>query len=264
MIILLFSLITGFLYNSDFAEEKLLKKNRWQFVFGLSLMGLSALFYILHFFIFRDPHHIFIYLVSDIAFVFVEVLMVTLIIHQLLSKREKKERIEKLNLVIGSFFSELGTQLLFQFSRNDPGIDTVKNELLVNKEWDKTRYAAAKKSLEKHVFHVEIQEDFLENLLLCLAEKRDFLLRILENPTLHEHESFTDLIYAVFHLFEELNVRKQEGRFREDDKDHITGDIKRAYSLMVLQWLNYACYLQHNYPFLFSFTSFNNPFTKIV
>jgi len=57
---------------------------------GLSLVVLSILFYLLHYAIFRDPHHIFIYLIGDIAFVFIEVLLVTLIIHQLLSDREKK------------------------------------------------------------------------------------------------------------------------------------------------------------------------------
>jgi hypothetical protein len=34
---------------------------------------------------------------------------------------------------------------------------------------------------------------------MFLLEERDFLLRLLENPTLLEHESFTDLLRAVFH-----------------------------------------------------------------
>jgi len=33
--------------------------------------------------IFTDAHHIFIYLVGDIAFVFIKVLLVTMIIHQM-------------------------------------------------------------------------------------------------------------------------------------------------------------------------------------
>jgi len=55
---------------------------------GLSLIILSAIFYLIHYAIFRDAHHIFFYLIGDIAFV-LEVLLVTLIIHQLLSKKEK-------------------------------------------------------------------------------------------------------------------------------------------------------------------------------
>jgi len=40
-------------------------------VIGIVLVALSALVYLLHYVLFRDAHHIFIYLVGDIAFVFI-------------------------------------------------------------------------------------------------------------------------------------------------------------------------------------------------
>ena len=83
-----------------------MKRLSWQILLGLSLIVLSMIFYLLHYAIIRDAHHIFIYLIGDIAFVFIEVLLVTLIIHQLLSEREKRARLEKLNMVIGVFFSK--------------------------------------------------------------------------------------------------------------------------------------------------------------
>ena len=83
----------------------------WQILLGLSLIALSSLGYFIHYFIFRDTHHIFIYLIGDIAFVFLEVLLVTLILHQLLRYREKKAMLNKLNMVIGAFFSEVGGEL---------------------------------------------------------------------------------------------------------------------------------------------------------
>ena len=89
-----------------------MKRFSWQIVLGLSLIVLSIVFYLIHYVIFRDPHHIFIYMIGDIAFVFVEVLLVTLIIHRLLDEREKRARLEKLNMVIGTFFSEVGTRLV--------------------------------------------------------------------------------------------------------------------------------------------------------
>ena len=66
---------------------------------GIILLLLSILVYFLHYLIFRDSHHIFIYLVGDIAFVFVEVLLVTLIIHHLLEQMARKARLKKLNMV---------------------------------------------------------------------------------------------------------------------------------------------------------------------
>ncbi|MFH1415664.1 MAG: hypothetical protein ABIH89_06235 [Elusimicrobiota bacterium] len=61
----------------------------WQVILGITLVLLSVLMYGLHFIIFKDMHHIVIYLLGDVAFVPVEVLLVTLIIHRLLTKGEK-------------------------------------------------------------------------------------------------------------------------------------------------------------------------------
>ena len=69
--------------------------------------------------IFRDPSHIFIYLISDIVFVFIEVLLVTLAILNLLNMKAKRERLEKLNMLIGTFYSAVGTKLLMYLSVSD-------------------------------------------------------------------------------------------------------------------------------------------------
>ncbi len=82
-----------------------MKKFKWQIFLGLGLILLSALLYFVHYLIFKDTHHLFIYMVGDIAFVPLEVLFVTLIIHRLLTVREKKAKLRKLNMVIGAFFS---------------------------------------------------------------------------------------------------------------------------------------------------------------
>ena len=109
-----------------------MKEVRWQVMLGVGLVVLSALLYGFHYTVFHDFHHIFIYLVGDVAFVPIEVLMVTLIIHKLLSQREKKTRLEKLNMVIGVFFSEVGTKLLTYFSDFDPKLDEIRSKLIVN------------------------------------------------------------------------------------------------------------------------------------
>ncbi|OQA21709.1 MAG: hypothetical protein BWY60_00520 [Actinobacteria bacterium ADurb.Bin346] len=68
-----------------------MKKIQWQILLGIALAVLSAILYTIHFFVFRDSHHIFIYLLGDIAFLPIEVLIVTLIIDRVLSVREKKQ-----------------------------------------------------------------------------------------------------------------------------------------------------------------------------
>lgn len=82
----------------------------WQILLGVFLVANSALLYMLHFSLFHDAHHIFIHLLGDIAFLPIEVLLVTLIIHRLLTLRKKRMMLEKLNMVIGAYFSEVGTR----------------------------------------------------------------------------------------------------------------------------------------------------------
>ena len=112
-----------------------MKNIRWQIVLGSILIILSILVYIIHYIIFRDPHHIFIYMIGDIAFVFFEILLVTLVIHSLLNKKELQEKLEKLNMLIGVFFSVVGVKLLTRFSDTDPNLDDIKKMLIVDEKW---------------------------------------------------------------------------------------------------------------------------------
>jgi hypothetical protein len=71
----------------------------WQVALACILIGLSAFFYFIHYLIFRDLHHIFIYLLGDIAFLFIDVLIVMLVLQRLLEYRDKRSVLKKLNMV---------------------------------------------------------------------------------------------------------------------------------------------------------------------
>jgi len=229
-------------------------------VLGFSLVALSALIYFIHYAIFTDIHHIFIYLVGDIAFVPIEVLLVTLIIHRLLTQREKRALLEKLNMVIGAFFSEVGVELLNYFSAFDPDSDKIRKELVVEADWSDKEFLDVAGRLKSHDYKVRGKNGDLENLKTFLTERRNFLLRLLENPNLLEHDAFTNLLWAVFHLTEELSHRKSLGDLPESDLGHLSGDIRRAYVLLVSEWLDYMHHLKNNYPYLFSLAIRTNPF----
>ncbi len=239
-----------------------MRRLNWQILLGLSLIVLSAFLYLIHYSIFRDVHHIFIYLIGDIAFVPIEVLLVTLIIHQLLTMREKRSMLEKLNMIIGAFFSEVGTRLLTYFSDFDPKLDKIREDLIVTNDWSEQEFLSVSKRLKNYDYGVEIQKVDLEGLRSFLTREREFLVRLLENPTLLEHESFTEVLRAVFHLTEELEKREDVGQLPDSDYEHLSGDIKRAYILLVHQWLDYMRHLKDNYPFLFSLAMRTNPFDQ--
>jgi len=238
----------------------MMKYFNWQILLGLFLIVLSVVFYLIHYAIFRDVHHIFLYLIGDIAFVFIEVLLVTLIIHQLLDRREKRSKLHKLNMVIGTFFSEVGADLMKFFIEFDAHIDKIRKNLMVTDQWPGRQFLEVNKSLKNYDFKIESQKGDLEKLKRFLIGKRDFLLRLLENPNVLEHETFTDLLWAVFHLAEELENRVDVKRLSDIDSRHISGDMKRAYVLLVSQWLIYMKHLKTNYPYLFSLAARMNPF----
>jgi hypothetical protein len=238
------------------------KKYRWQFIFISSLIVLSAVIYFIHFLIFRDAHHIFIYLLGDIAFVPIEVLLVTIIIHRLLNMREKRAMLKKLNMVIGAFFSEVGLKLIEFFVQYDSKCEEIGELLTLSGEWDDRNFSEIRNVLEKHDFNVRPERKELVNLRKFLEEKKDFLLNLLENPNLLEHDSFTNLLWAVFHLTEELTYRVDISSTTEPDLNHLSGDVKRAYSLIILEWLDYMKHLKGDYPYLFSLAMRLNPFDK--
>ncbi|MCF8022010.1 MAG: hypothetical protein K9L17_04890 [Clostridiales bacterium] len=231
-------------------------------MFALCLLFLSAAFYLLHYWIFRDAHHIFVFLVEDIAFVFIEVLLVSLIIHRIISYKERQSQLEKLKMIIGVFFSEMGTKLLLHISSLDSNLDKMKNELMINYKWSNQHFINAKKAIKEHNYQLDLKSEDLYQLKTFILEKRHHLIRILENPILLEHECFTDLLQAVLHLAEELGARDELHNLPDTDFSHLVNDIGRIYILLTLEWLDYMFYLKGNYPYIYDFSLRINPFDQ--
>lgn len=185
--------------------------------------------------------------------------MVTLIINEMLSRREKQEKLTKMNMVIGVFFSEAGTKLLKSLTEFDLDLDNVKDSFLINTNWQQKDFMRIEKILKNRNYTIDNSVRDLSELKEFLLSKRLFFLDLLKNPNLLEHETFTDLLWAVFHLVEELDKRKEVVNIPQPDYNHITGDIKRAYSLLMIEWLVYLKHLSVSYPYIFSLMVRTNP-----
>jgi len=239
-----------------------LKIERWQALFAVSLVVLSILLYLLTYIIFGDERHILSRLAEEISFLPLEVLLVALIIEKIFSHMEKRNRMEKLNMVIGTFFIEVGTKLLTYLSDLDPELESIRSSLVIEDSWSDQEFSRVSENLHSYNFGIDMEKVNLEYLLDFLKKNRDFLLRLTENPTLLEHESFTDMLLAITHLSEELASRPGLKDLPQIDLMHLQGDIKRAYGLSVREWLDYMKYLKVNYPYLFSLAMRTNPFDE--
>ncbi len=233
---------------------------RWRLGLAVSLLLASTALYTVHFLIFGDARHIFIYLIGDIAFLPVQVLLVTMVMNELLERRAKRDLLHKLNMVIGAFFAEMGTELLGILATYDAAVDEVRDDLVAQPTWDDRRFADARAKIARHDFKIDARNGDLTSLRSYLSTKRAFLLRLLENQNLLEHESFTDTLWAVFHLADELAHRADPAALPGPDLAHLSGDIKRAYAALAGQWLAHLQHLKADYPYLFSLAVRTNPF----
>jgi hypothetical protein len=232
----------------------------WKIQLALALIGASAGLYLANYLIFRDTNYMLRLFLAQLGFLPISVLLVTIILNQLLGLRAKAAKLAKLNMVIGAFFSEVGGPLLKTLTAYDQRLLDFQPRVAHISHWTAPDFAGFSQGLAENDFHIQFQEGGLEALRDFLLKKREFLLRLLENPNLLEHDSFSNLLLAVFHLTEELAQRTDLSRLSQADKAHLAADVQRGYVLLIKEWLAYMAHLKTRYPYLFSLALRTNPF----
>lgn len=235
---------------------------RWQLKLAGTLIALSIAFYTFRWAAFGTSalqNEMWRFLLGDIAFLFIQVPIVTLLIDSQFQRRQREEMLNKLNMVIGAFFSETGTELLGTIAAADTRLTEVRGSLVPDGSWTAPDYAVACSTFGEHDAHIDLSAVDLHGLRSTLQEQKHFLLGLLSNQNLLEHESFTDLLWSLTHVAEELAAREDLDALDTPDAVHLAGDLKRAYALLGKQWLAYLAHLQSQYPYLFSLAVRTNP-----
>ncbi|TLM98984.1 MAG: hypothetical protein FDZ75_01135 [Actinobacteria bacterium] len=239
-----------------------MKVQRWQLVLGAALVALTLGWYALRWYAFPGTamhNEMWRFLIGDMAFLFLQVLLVTFFLDSVMQKREHDEMRQKLNMIVGAFFSQLGTALLGEIARGDEGLGDVRGDLVPSTQWKPSNYAAARAAFSAHDPHIDLGACDLVALRDLLHREKPYLLGLLGNQALLEHETFTDLLWAITHLAEELEVRPGFDTLPAPDRAHLAGDVKRAYTLLGVHWIDYLAHLQSAYPYLFSLAVRTNP-----
>lgn len=236
-----------------------MKRINWYILLAVSLVLLSSVIYGLQLLVFRKPGDTFFYMLQDIAFVPIQVLIVSLIIERLLNEREKTALLKKMNMLVGAFYSEVGSDLIRYCSRFSTDLTELSRHLLVTPQWSGEDFSRARFLAGHANPHLDSRSADLLQLKTFLEGKRGFLLSLLANPNLLEHDAFTDLLWAVFHLLEELTSREAFQDLPRADYEHLSGDMKRAFTQLLAEWLSYMQHLKQDYPYLFSLAVRVNP-----
>jgi hypothetical protein len=225
----------------------------------LLLLIISLLCYAIEYLVFGHAPEIAAGFLGNFAFLPIYVLFVTLVIERVIKERERSAIRQKLNMVIGLFYSEVGTELVRNLGGFLANPEELTQRFKVNAHWSARDFKDATEFLKGYELKMESKMGDLNVLREYLMEKKRFLLGLLENPNLLEHDAFTDLLWAVSHLVQELEARKSLQGLPDTDMKHLSGDMQRAFSYLLREWLVYMQHLRGDYPYLYSLAVRMNP-----
>ncbi len=233
---------------------------RWLWLLASGLAAASLILYAVQIAIFRTARDTFFYIFQDLAFLPLTLLVAGLVVERLISLREKKTIVHRMNMVVGAFFSELGSPLLAELLPAMSSAEEIRERLHLQTTWTREDFRGAFKFAHTLKCDIDLGRIDREALKAHLIEQRTFMLRLLENPNLMEHERFTDLLWAVLHLEEELEARVSLTDLLPTDEVHLQVDVRRAYNALLAEWVLYVEHLKADYPYLFSLIVRTHPF----
>lgn len=234
----------------------------WYIVTAVALLAAFGAGLAVVLLVFGHAFETFYMLVVDLTFLPLEVLIVTVCINGLLEARERNELGQRVNIVIGVFFSEMGIDLLRYLSLFDRSLDEMRRIAGVNHDWSTRSFASMRKRLEAYEYTIDCHCADLADLKKLLQDKHEFILGLISNSSLLENESFTELLWAVLHLSRELDYRKNLDDLPDPDYAHLGEDMRRVYILLVKEWLSFAERLKGTQPYSFSLAVRLNPFSE--
>lgn len=163
-------------------------------------------------------------------------------------------------MAVGLFFSEVGSDFLRLCLACDRGALSLRAGLLVDAGWDVARFRHAAEQVHHHLHQTRPDAGDLAETKHFLGVKQSFLLALLANPNLLEHDTFSDMLWSVLHLAQELAAREDLLDLPSADMDHLASDMERAYRAVIGLWLAYMQHLKSDYPYLYSFATRTSPF----
>lgn len=231
---------------------------------GIVLILLSAALHGVHYMMFRDLHHIMLYLLGDIAFIPLEVFLVTLVIDRMLEGRDRAKLMEKLSMLIGLFYQEMGSELLRTCAAADSHIETLQGKCHVTARWEEADYKKLEEVLKNFRYKLDMNQIDLDAMYLFLDSKKEMMVSLIANPSLLEHDTFSELLMSVSHMHEELALRQILNKEDSNRKDmeHLRMDLERVYGHLAREWQFYMKHLKVRYPYLFATAMINNPFER--
>lgn len=220
-------------------------------IVSLILIIISGIMFFMHYLIFGQAENTAYYSLMSFCFIPINTLVVTVVLENLIAYRAKKERMNKINMLVSLFFSEIGYDLMGIFIKSDFTLENYKSSF--------TNLDDMESTLKNHSYSIDMNKIDLQLLENKLVENKDLFINLMSNENILDHYLFSNLIISTLHLRDELIFRKNKAIISSDIV-HLKEDSLRVYKNIVIQWIEYLHYLKKHYPYLYNNALNINPF----
>ena len=117
------------------------KRLSWKVKFSIVMVLLIIIIYGSNYLVLGDAEHIISYVWTHLGFIPVDILLVAFLLDEIIEKKEKEAMLEKLDMLMSTFFSEVGNDLISQLSSVNKYTANTENLKLI-KNWDDKDYDA--------------------------------------------------------------------------------------------------------------------------
>ena len=172
-------------------------KNLKQYLFvSFILVFLSLTMFLIHYLIFGQLENTLYYSLMSLCFIPINILSVTLVFEKLVERRARLERVSKLNMLVGLFFSDIGFTLLKLIVAGDDNIQSLG--------LDFNDLKSCGNKLKSHDHQVVFEKINYPELKELVIEGKDILSSLISNESILEHETFANLLMSLMHLRDEI------------------------------------------------------------
>ena len=218
---------------------------------GVMLSIFSTVIYFLNYLIFGDAHHLFQVFGEEMAFMPVYVFITAVVAEQLLSRSEKNEISRRTNALVGTFFNEIGYDIIRVLIKYDSNFQELNSKIQFDKGLDSSTVKIIHKLAGAYKYGApKGVEDMLEMGELLMS-KKDFMLILMSNASLIEKDEFSELLLAVNHIYEALKTIGEISSLSQELIDHVHSDLQKVYRCFIRVWASYLLFIEKEDPFLY-------------
>lgn len=216
--------------------------------------------YAIHYIIFGELKATISGLILSLAYVPIGIVFNILILDKIFRKSNEIRLERRMNIVIGSFFHEIGNELMAVIVNGDENIDSLNYLCYASVEWGHKEFKKLSEIVESYECKINIDNIDLNELRSIIENKEDFLLDLIINSNLDEYEGFSKMLMRILHVRDEFDALFVDGYLDPKDKYHMTTDICNAYKALLVFRVNYIENLKNYYPLMFNRLMENSPF----